>query len=153
MREVIKMTIRIADKNDFEAVKEITHKTIGEVYPKYYPVFHDHHSYERIMRDIDLKIVYLLITDEGDAAGTVTISDNEIDRLFVLPSYQHKGYGRALIDLAEEKIAEKYDVIVIHASLPAKKIYRLRGFKEVEYNILDTGYGDYLCFDKMEKTV
>ena len=73
------MTIRIADKNDFETVKEITHKTIGEV--------------------------YLLITDEGDAAGTVTISDNEIDRLFVLPSYQHKGYG------------------------------------------------DYLCFDNMEKTV
>lgn len=158
MREVIKMTIRIAGKNDFEAVKEITHKTISEVYPKYYPegavkFFHDHHSDERIMRDIELGIVYLLITDEGDAAGTVTISDNEIDRLFVLPSYQHKGYGRALIDLAEEKIAEKHDVILIHVSLPAKKIYRLRGFKEVEYNILDTGYGDYLCFDKMEKTV
>ena len=58
-----------------------------------------------------------------------------------------------ILKRAEEQIAKSYDTILIHASLPAKKIYLKRGFKEVEYNILDTGYGDYLCFDKMEKNI
>ena len=150
------MNIRAADGKDFETVKEITLKTIKEIYPKYYPegavkFFINHHSDENIMRDLNKGTVYLLITDEGNAAGTVTLTDNEIDRLFVLPSYQGKGYGRALLDFAENEIAKTYDKIIIHASMSAKKIYLKRGFKEIEYNTLDTGYGDYLCFDMMEK--
>ena len=150
------MNIRAADGKDFETVKEITLKTIKEIYPKYYPegavkFFINHHSDENIMRDLNKGTVYLLITDKGNAAGTVTLTDNEIDRLFVLPSYQGKGYGRALLDFAENEIAKTYDKIIIHASMSAKKIYLKRGFKEIEYNTLDTGYGDYLCFDMMEK--
>ena len=150
------MNIRAADGKDFETVKEITLKTIKEIYPKYYPegavkFFINHHSDENIMRDLNKGTVYLLITDDGDAAGTVTLTGNEIDRLFVLPSYQGKGYGRALLDFAENEIAKTYDKIIIHASMSAKKIYLKRGFKEIEYNTLDTGYGDYLCFDMMEK--
>ena len=146
----------MAREDDFSIVKSITQDTIKSVYPKYYPkgavqFFSDHHSAEKIRRDIKAGIVWLLITDEETPAGTVTLSENEIDRLFVLPSFQHKGYGKALLDFAEEEIHKNYEKIVIHASLPAKKIYLLRGFREVEYNILDTGYGDYLCFDKMEK--
>lgn len=152
------MIIRSTDEKDLETVRRITQTTIRAVYPKYYPegavrFFEDHHSDDKIIRDLRAGRVYLLFADDGVCAGTVTISDNEIDRLFVLPEYQHKGYGRALIELAEEKIAKSYDTILIHASLPAKKIYLKRGFKEVEYNILDTGYGDYLCFDKMEKNI
>ncbi|MBO7452371.1 MAG: GNAT family N-acetyltransferase [Clostridiales bacterium] len=150
------MEIRKAVEKDFETVKTITQDTIKEVYPKYYPdgavkFFSNHHSDENIRRDINNGRVYLLITDDKEMAGTVTLSNDEIDRLFVLPSYQHKGYGRMLLDFAEKEIAKSYDKIVIHASLPAKKIYLKRGFHEVEYNILDTGYGDYLCFDKMER--
>ena len=150
------MKIRAAGESDFDVVKSITQDTIKAVYPKYYPegavqFFSDHHSDERIRRDIGTGRVWLLITDEDAAAGTVTLSENEIDRLFVLPEFQHKGYGKALLDFAEAEILKNYEKIVIHASLPAKKIYLLRGFHEVEYNILDTGHGDYLCFDKMEK--
>lgn len=150
------MKIRLACESDFDVVKNITQDTIRSVYPNYYPkgavqFFADHHSDENIRRDIGNGRVWLLITDEEVFAGTVTLSENEIDRLFVLPSFQHKGYGKALLDFAEEEIFKNYDKIVIHASLPAKKIYLLRGFHEVEYNVLDTGHGDYLCFDKMEK--
>ena len=52
---------------------------------------------------------------------------------------------------SEEKISEKYDVIILHASLPAKNIYLKRGFREVDYLKIDTGYGDFLCADVMEK--
>ena len=68
-----------------------------EIYPMYYPhgavlFFSEHHSDENIMRDIRTGIVYLLISGEGIPVGTVTLTNNEIDRLFVLPSFQHKGY-------------------------------------------------------------
>ena len=150
------MDIRQAAASDFEIIKKITQETIHAVYPKYYPAgavrfFSEHHADEKIMRDIDAGIVYLVITDDGESAGTVTLTDNEVDRLFVLPEFQGKGYGRSLLDFAEARISEKYDVIILHASLPAKNIYLKRGFREVDYLKIDTGYGDFLCADVMEK--
>ena len=145
-------------KKDFDDVKKITRETIMEIYPKYYPhgavrFFAEHHSDENIMRDIRAGIVYLLISDEGIPAGTVTLTNNEIDRLFVLPPFQRRGYGKSLMDMAEEKISSAYDVIVLHASLPAKSIYLKRGYHEIDYIKIDTGHGDYLCADVMEKKV
>ena len=150
------MNIRQATESDFESVKKITQETIHEVYPKYYPAgavrfFSEHHADEKIIRDITAGIVYVVVTDDGVPAGTVTLTENEIDRLFVLPEFQGKGYGRALLDFAEERIAAAYDVIILHASLPAKNIYLKRGFREVDYIKIDTGYGDFLCADVMEK--
>ena len=156
MASAEEMNIRKAERKDLATVKEIVQTTIREVYPKYYPAgavefFSEHHSDEKIMRDIDAGIVYLLVTDDGVPAGTVTLTDNEIDRLFVLPVFQGKGYGRALLDLAEKEISRSYDVIILHASLPAKSIYLKRGFHEVNYIKIDTGRGDFLCADVMEK--
>lgn len=150
------MFIRKAEEQDFDAVKKITQDTIKEIYPKYYPqgavrFFAGHHSDGNIMRDLKAGIVYILISDDGVPAGTVTLTDNEIDRLFVLPSYQHQGFGRALMDMAEEKISSSYDVIMLHASLPAKSIYLKRGYREIDYLKIDTGYGDFLCADVMQK--
>lgn len=147
--------IRTADINDFEVVRDITQTTIRSVYPKYYPqgaveFFSAHHSDEKIMEDIKKGCVYLLEA-EGVAAGTVTVAGNEINRLFVLPSYQHKGYGRALMDFAEQKIASAYDEVILDASLPAKSIYLKRGYKEIEYNKIKTSNGDYLCYDVMRR--
>ncbi len=147
--------IRTADINDFESVRDITQTTIRSVYPNYYPegaveFFSAHHSDEKIMEDIEKGCVYLLDA-EGVAAGTVTVAGNEINRLFVLPSYQHKGYGRALMDFAEQKIASAYDEVILDASLPAKSIYLKRGYKETEYNKIKTSNGDYLCYDVMRR--
>ena len=137
------MNIKIAEEKDFDDVKKITRETIMEIYPMYYPhgavlFFAEHHSDENIMRDIRTGIVYLLISDEGIPVGTVTLTNNEIDRLFVLPSFQHRGYGRTLMDMAEEKISSAYDVIVLHASLPAKSIYLIGVWGVI--NLLE-GYG------------
>ena len=69
--------------------------------------------------------------------------------MFILPDYQHKGYGKALLDLAEKKILEVYECVQIDASFPAKRIYLKRGYKEIEYNIIKTDNGDCLCYDVM----
>ena len=147
--------IRAAKETDFDSVKDITQTTIWSVYPKYYPsgavqFFSNHHSDDRIRADIVAGIVFLIEVD-GTAIGTVTVADNEINRLFVLPDFQRKGYGRELMDFAEEIIRKKHDLIILDASLPAKQIYLKRGYVTAKYNMIETENGDYLCYDVMEK--
>ncbi len=147
--------IRAAKEIDFDSVKNITQTTIWSVYPKYYPsgavqFFSNHHSDDRIRADIVAGIIFLIEVD-GTAIGTVTVADNEINRLFVLPDFQRKGYGRELMDFAEEIIRKKHDHIILDASLPAKQIYLKRGYVTAKYNMIETENGDYLCYDVMEK--
>ena len=147
------MKIIQATGEDFRTVRTITQTTIRTIYPRYYPAravdfFCRHHSDERIREDIAAGKVYLLVDDE-EAAGAVTIDGNTINRLFVLPEHQRKGYGRALLDFAERKILTEYDTVQIDASLPAKHIYRLRGYRETESHTLPTANGDFLCYDVM----
>ena len=151
----MKTEIITASMSELETVSKITQKTIRTVYPKYYPdgaveFFCLHHSDERITSDIEAGDVYLLKAD-GKFAGTVTISQNHINRLFVMPEYQHKGLGRSLMNFAEDKIFRQYKTIELDASLPAKKIYIKRGYKETEYHVIETDNGDHLCYDVMVK--
>lgn len=54
--------------------------------------FLEHHSKDNILGDIKKGIVYLCFDALKNAVGTVTIKNNEICRLFVLPFYQNKGF-------------------------------------------------------------
>ncbi|MBQ3841679.1 MAG: GNAT family N-acetyltransferase [Ruminiclostridium sp.] len=151
------MSIRQAEKSELRIVKNITRTTINEIYPHYYPVgavafFLEHHSDENISKDIADGCVFLCTDAEQNIVGTVTIRKNEICRLFVLPQYQGFGYGKELICFAEDTIAEGYDEITLDASLSAKSIYLKRGYRETEYNTIETGNGDFLCFDILKKT-
>lgn len=149
------MNIKKAVLSDVEIVRTITVQTINSVYPQYYPkgavdFFLSHHNENNIKSDIEKEIVYVLYNNEN-AVGTVTLRDNEICRLFVLPKYQGKGFGGRLLDFAEKKIAENYGKIIIDASLPAKPIYLKRGYVFTEYHTIKTENGDFLCYDVMEK--
>ena len=143
---------------DLETVKLITHETIKEIYPHYYPkgaveFFLKHHCDEAIMCDIAGGRCFLA-ADENDAVtGTVNVSENEIDRLFVLPKYQGMGCGRALPDFAEELISRSYDEAKLCASPAAKAIYLKRGYKAVGCETVPCDGGDRLCYDIMTKRV
>ncbi len=149
------MQIIKAQPDNLNAIKQITHETISEVYHHYYAkgavdYFLSHHSDEIIAKDIESGIVYLLM-DAKEPIGTVTIRGNEICRLFVLPCHQHKGAGRQLLDFAEKAIAEEYSEIVLDSSLPAKRMYAKRGYAIVESHAITTENGDVLCYDVMKK--
>lgn len=148
------MKIIQAQAGDFETVRQMTEETILAVYPHYYPAgavdfFLAHHNPAAIRRDLDAGTVFLCMTDDGETAGTVTICGNEIGRLFVLPAYQGKGYGRALLDFAEARIAGQYDKAELDVSFPAKAIYLKRGYRAESWHMIETENGDYLCFDHM----
>ena len=152
------MSIKKAEPADFPTVKNIVQTTIAAVYPHYYPAgavsfFAAHHNDANIMNDIEAERVYICRSANGEAVGTVTVKANEICRLFVLPGYQGKGYGRELLDFAEAVISAKYDEIRLDSSLPAKAVYKKRGYRDVEYHIIRTDSGDYLCYDIMTRRV
>ena len=155
------MVIKPALISDLNIVREITRATVSEVYPRYYSkgaveFFLNHHNDNNITNDISNNRVFLCVDCEDSKpieVGTVTIKNNEICRLFVLPVYQGNGYGKALMDFAETKISEKYNEIKLAASLSAKTIYLKRGYKETEYNTIKTDDGDFLCYDVMVKQV
>jgi GNAT superfamily N-acetyltransferase len=151
------MNIRQAEIKDLEIVKSITVRTIQTIYPRYYPsgavdFFLSHHNEDHILADIVSRSVYVL-EDEENAIGTVTIKDFEICRLFVLPVYHGKGYGRRLLEFSEQRIAGQFHKIRLDSSLPAKEIYLKRGYKEIASHHVMTENGDYLCYDVMEKEI
>ena len=152
------MSIRQAVLADLSMVKNISEITISEIYPHYYPkgaveFFLEHHSEENILGDIKKNRVFLCLDTLQNAIGTITVKDNEICRLFVLPAYQGKGFGTEMLDFAERIIFEQHPKVVLDVSLPAKQIYLKRGYKEIKFNIIATRNNDYLCYDVMEKKV
>ena len=149
--------IRLAKDMDLKTVLQITRDTISKIYPKYYAkgvvdFFLQHHKQDNILEDIRNGCVWLLETDEY-FAGTVTIKENAVNRLFVLPEFQSQGFGSRLMDFAEDKIAENYSRIHIDSSLAAKEMYLKRGYKEKRTCKIEADNGDILVYDEMEKTI
>ena len=147
--------IQLAKTSDLETVLHITRDTISKVYPKYYSkgvvdFFLEHHKPENILADIEKERVWLM-EDGGCFVGTVTIKENAVNRLFVLPEYQSHGFGSQLMDFAEDKIAENYSQIHIDSSLAAKEMYLKRGYKEKRTCKIEADNGDILVYDEMEK--
>lgn len=150
------MSIRPAQESDFDIVQYITHRTISEIYPHYYPTgavafFLHHHNEEHIKSDLANRRVFLCLDAGQRAIGTVTVKSNEICRLFVLPPCQGQGYGTELLAFAEAEIAKQYSEIVLAASFPAKSIYLKRGYEAVSFHTIKTEHSDYLCYDLMRK--
>lgn len=147
--------IQKTTKSHLTTILHLTHTTITTIYPRYYPqgvvdFFLHHHSLSNIQADIDAGLVWLL-EEDGQPIGTVTIKENAINRLFVLPEYQGRGYGSQLMDFAEQKVGERFESVHIDSSLPAKEMYRKRGYKETKTCHIQTDNGDVLVYDEMEK--
>lgn len=154
---IYNIAIYKAIMEDLPIVKNITTKTIKAIYPKYYPkgavaFFLEHHNDENIKKDILDQNVYLLKKD-NIVVGTITISQHEVCRLFVLPQYQKKGYGSRLLEYAEDIISKDSSYIILDSSLPAKDMYIKKQYHFVESHTLLTKNGDYLSYDVMQKKV
>lgn len=151
-------SINIATSKDSVQIYNLVKKTIKEIYPHFYPkgaviFFLNHHSLKNIQKDITSGNVYVLI-DENKIIGTITVIENEINRFFVLPTFQHKGFGTKLFEFAQNQIIEKkYTCIKLHASFAAKSMYIKHGYKDFEYRTLETKNKDFLCVDIMQKLI
>lgn len=137
-----------------EEVFQLAQDVIAETYPHYYPrgavdFFPRYHNREAILNDIAAGRVWVLEA-EGTCAGTVTIRENEISRLFVSVKMQRRGYGSRLLDFCEQRIFAAYDRVLLDASFPARGLYGRRGYRLKDYGEIACPGGDILCYDVME---
>ena len=77
-----------------------------------------------------------VLVNEDAIVGTGSFESNHIAGVYVLPSYQKRGYGSYIMDCLENEIVQKYDTAVLDASIPAACLYEHRGYKTV-------GHGTY----------
>lgn len=149
------MEFKLAKKCDAEKVYELVQETIKAVYPKYYlkeivDMFCEFHSYENIVKDIEMENTYILMENE-EIIGTGTKKENHITRVYVLPGYQKRGYGTFIMNQLEEIIKEKYDCVDIDASLPACRLYSHLGYQTVAHGIWECQNGVIQVYEIMKK--
>jgi len=98
----------------FDGIFNVVHKTIEEVYPRYYPkstveFFHEHHSKENMKEQLPNEFTLVAIED-NKIVGTGALFENVIRRFFILPEYRDKGVGNALLKELKKNIEkDKYD--------------------------------------------
>jgi len=93
--------------------------------------FVDAHTTERQKKFMESemecgKAFYILV--DTDAKGIVSIKDNLIENLYVLPSEQRKGYGTNLLHFAEQKCSNTPTLWVLSNNKAAKNLYVKHGY-------------------------
>ena len=154
------MEIKNYTESYFSIIFDIVHKTIEEIYPKYYPgsavdFFHYHHSKEKMEKQLPNEVTMVLFDENTNKfIGTGSLFLNEIKRFFILPEYQGKGYGKILLNELEKNIDKnKYDKYVLDSSLGAVEFYRKNGYLFKDYKTINLSDGCYLCYLEMYKNI
>ena len=148
------MLFRKANIEECQIVTDIVQNTKAEIYPYYYPkevveFFANLHCYEHVLEDINNDIVYVL-EDKGEIVGTGSFKENHITRVYVLPKYQGKGYGKYIVEQLETLMCE-YEEITLDASLPACQFYEHMGYKTHHHDSWNCENGVVLVYDIMTK--
>ena len=152
------MDIKSYSKIYFNEVYNIVHKTIENIYPKYYPrsavdFFHKHHSKENMEKQLSEEFT-LVFFENNKPIGTGALNENEVKRFFILPEYQSRGYGKKLLKELEKNINKsKFNKLVLDSSLGAVKFYLKNNYLYKNYKIIDLSDGSYLCYLEMEKII
>lgn len=151
------MEIKIAGLSDQGVILDIVHRTIKSIYPNYYPTevvdfFLEYHNALNIRNDLEKGNIYLIAVDK-EFIATGTIDGRSIGRLYVLPEYQGKGYGRILMNVMENRIKDSYNSAILEASLPSYEFYLKAGYRPTRYLRYMVKNNRVLCYYEMEKTL
>ncbi|MBD5137431.1 MAG: GNAT family N-acetyltransferase [Lachnospiraceae bacterium] len=144
-----------ATNENIDYVFNIVQNTVTTIYPKYYPkevvdFFSEHHSKDNITMDIEKGNVGILV-DNNQIVGTGSHDGNHITRVYVLPEFQRKGYGSFIMQCLEDEIAEKYNTVLLDASLPACHLYEKRGYNTIKHEKLFVANDAVLVYEVMER--
>ena len=147
----------IASSDMANEIYHVLHTAIKTIYPKYYPkevvdFFCRHHSKEHVLKGIASGNMGVLM--EGNViVGTGCFDQNHITGVYVLPSFQKRGFGSHIMNCLENEISRKYDTAVLDASLPAVCLYEHRGYKTVGHGVHELENGAKLVYEIMEKKI
>jgi GNAT superfamily N-acetyltransferase len=156
MNEKENILIRDYEERDLESLEYVVHRTIKESYNKFYTpeaikYFLELHSKENMEKDIpNGRTLVLQLKDKIIATGSIV--ENEIKRVFILPEYQGRGYGRRIMEMLE-KIALDNGIrrVKLCASLPSKDFYLTLGYTILKFTHLPVENDKKLEYYDMEK--
>lgn len=144
----------IAD--DLLAVKELAHRTVDACYPSVYPpgavqYFKDYHNDENIGSDANEGIV-LVLEASGEIVGTGTLVGTHMQRVYVAPECQRRGYGRTIVQALETEARERgITRLDLDVNPLARSFYTALGYRIVEETSLECDNADILEYCIMEK--
>ena len=72
--------------------------------------------------------LFIMIADKP--VGVVSVTGNLIEDLYILPDYQHQGFGTRLLHFAIEQCDGVPTLWILENNKGAEKLYRREGFRE-----------------------
>lgn len=147
-----------ANKEDAELIQQLAHSIW---YPTYQEILSKKqidfmlermYSVEAIQASMVLKSTFYLLFDDDEAVGFIGIEPKEdllrIEKIYLLPSTQGKGFGKLLIDFAAEE-GRKHGLseleLNVNRSNNAYHFYLKQGFRVVEE--VDIPYYEFILDD------
>lgn len=152
------LCIREFQENDVESIARLIRRTIDVCYTNVYPpraveFFKRFHSRDGIL-ERSKKGAILVAERDGNAIGTGAIVENEIYGVFVEPTMQGQGHGRAIMrELETRAIAKGHSDVALSVSLPSRKFYEGLGYEILQEAHVDVGEGQRLDFWKAKKSL
>jgi GNAT superfamily N-acetyltransferase len=156
MKRDEKIIIRDYNEKDLERLKFIVHTTVRKAYTGIYPqeaveYFLNLHSKENMEKDIPNGYTFMLEL-EGKIVASGSIVGSEIKRVFVLPEYQGRGFGKRIMTKIEEvALSNGIQRVELCASLPSKDFYLSLGYEIVRFTHLPVNNNKKLEYYDMEK--
>ncbi len=148
--------IRKFRTSDINRLRRLIHDTIDFSYAVVYPpravqFFKDFHAEQKIL-ERSRRGTVLVMEEGGELAATGSMVDGEIFAVFVHPDFQHRGRGKALMQVLEDQ-ARAGGVVEseLSVSLPSMAFYLSLGYEIIEENSKDVGDGQKLEFWKARK--
>ena len=125
------IALRKAEASDLSFLMNLRRETMRAVVENHYPWNEDHQE-DRVLVDFEHAKIILWNEVSIGLWKTVRRRDHiELVQIQVLPSYQRKGIGRALISGLQEEAQHEGSMITLHVfrSNPAINLYSRLGFQ------------------------
>lgn len=170
-------TIKSITTNDVEKLQEVSRETFKDTFDDYTApddmkrFLKEDYETSKLIKEIEnpnSRFFFLMVGNEvagylkinvGDAQ-TEHLKENalEVERIYLLPSFQHKGLGNVLLDYAEDTARkEDYDYMwlgVYEKNINAQHFYKHHGFEKVSEHTFQVGSDpqtDWLLLKKLQQ--
>ena len=150
--------IREFRDSDVASIVQLIYHTIDVCYTGVYPPravqFFKEFHYPQGILERSRKGDILIMERAGEVIGTGAIVANEIYGVFVEPTAQGQGYGRAIMHELETRAKAKgHHEVELSVSLPSRRFYEGLGYELHDEAHIDVGEGQRLDFWKAKKSL
>lgn len=126
------MNVRPAVRDDAEAMARVHWLSANTAYGRDDPFERRLAAAERLFEEADTH-PFLAEDDDGNVLGVLTVGDDELYAIYVHPDHWGTGVGQALLDCAEERLAETCEVASLTCMVGntrARRFYERNGWLE-----------------------